>query len=409
MDFHDNEVLLSSKNAAANFEEFRQNMKFLDVTLQSGHAIVKAHRAVLAAASPYFEAVFNASLKDNNEDLVNVPDIPPALLPSLIEFIYTGHVTIKSSTVRELMVAAHMLHLEDLVKGCARYLKMQCDASNALSLLSFAEKLTCSEFTEYVLAYIGDYWENIILGKDFLELSLSLFIKILSSAKFTVEDELEVLRAVVRWLEHKPAARTPYCAELIRLLRLRRVPLQALEAVWREVGDPWLLKTLRRCSMITLAQVVNARARSCCAFYVVGHSDYCKMNLVFKYDIYRKVWKVVVPMDTHRRCAGVAALGGLLYVVGGRTNNIPVASGSVYDPVTNKWSPIADMDNARSEYNLVSLKGKLYAMGGDDGVRRLSSIEVYDPAADEWSPAGHLPRHSFRLLHYSVATACNGG
>ncbi|GBP51302.1 Actin-binding protein IPP [Eumeta japonica] len=271
MEFYDREFVLSSKRAVSKFEEFRQDLKFCDVTLQSGHAVVKvekvnfpyfkswqldqnqvvcrnslqAHRAVLAAASPYFEAMFNAGLKESKEELVNLPSIYPDVLPSLVDYIYTGHVTIQPPTLRELMETAHMLCLDGLVAGCARYFKTQLNTSNILSMLSFAETLNCSKLIEYTLAYIGRHWTIIAQGNELLELPLTMFIKILSSAGFSVDNELEVVLAVVRWLEHEPAARMPHCAELVSHLRLSRLPAHVLNEVWGSVTDPRVAEGLR--------------------------------------------------------------------------------------------------------------------------------------------------------------------
>ncbi|GBP51292.1 Actin-binding protein IPP [Eumeta japonica] len=244
MEFHDKEVVISSKRAAAKFEECRQNLKFCDVTLQSEEVAVKAHRIVLAAASPYFEALFKEGLQEHKE-LVNCSDIPSNVLPLLVEFIYTGHVTIQSSMVQELMAAAHMLRLDSLVTGCARYLKTQLNISNALSMLSLAETLGCSKLSECALDYIGDYWTIIAQRKELLELSLTVFIKMLSSDRFVTDNEHEVVYAVVRWLEHKPAARAPHCFELVRHLRLGCVPGHILEEIWETVRDKRVAEGLR--------------------------------------------------------------------------------------------------------------------------------------------------------------------
>ncbi|GBP37550.1 Kelch-like protein 17 [Eumeta japonica] len=389
MDVSTGEILLSSKGPTSKFQEFRQNLKFCDVSLQSGHAVVKAHRVVLAAASPYFEALFSSGLKETNEELVHLPSIPPEVLPTLVDFIYTGHVTIQPSTVQQLIVTAHMLCFDGLVTDCARYLKTQLDPSNALYMLSLAETLSCSELIEFTLAYIGEHWAVIAQQKELLELSLALLTKILSSEKFAVKNELNVVLAVVRWLEHDPATRAPHCAHLLRLLRLGRLPIEVLEDVWKNVKNPRLAWDLHL-SNEKMEGMRDTRTRGCGAFYVVENPNGGPVGSVMKYHVYEVFWEAIVPMEKYRHCPGVAALGGRLYVVGGY-NNGSLASGEVYDPAINKWSPIADMNHSRSDFGLAALKRKLYAFGGlgVDGV--LCSVEAYDPATDKWAPAADLP------------------
>ncbi|GBP51332.1 Kelch-like protein 17 [Eumeta japonica] len=478
MEFYDKKVVLSCKTTAAKFEEFRRNLKFCDVTLQSGQVFVKAHRVVLVAASPYFEAIINEGLQENKE-LVNCSDIPSDVLLSLVDFLYTdvyrndvaweqcdlkedvmtriekrtlkgqrfeiiyvrcspnpkvdiavpqprgdniflveveslsykvgGHVAIESSTAQKLMAAAHMTCLDGLVIGCARYLKTQLNTSNALSMLSFAENLGCSKLSECALDYIGEHWTIIAKSKELLELSVIAFIRILSSDRFAPNNEHEVVLAVVRWLEHEPAARAPHCSELVCHLHLGRVPADVLDEMWRNVEDTRVAEGLHLSkkntaatfgssinhtasySSVTVfiflqAAITNASARSRGAFYVVRN------HRISKYDTQKKVWEDLVPMIACRHNLGLAALGDRLYFVGGQSKEEHLRSGEAYDRNTNTWSPIASLNEGRSHFALAALKGKLYAFGGYGDNGELSSVEVYDPRTDVWLRAGDLPQ-----------------
>ncbi|GBP51336.1 Actin-binding protein IPP [Eumeta japonica] len=382
MEFHDNEIVFSSKTAVAKFEECRQNLRFCDVTLQSGQVAVKAHRVVLAAASPYFEALFEDGLQEPKE-LVNCSDIPSDVLPTLVDFLYTGHVTFQSSTAHELMAAAHMLHLDSLITGCARYLRTQLNTSNALSMLSFAETLGCTKLTEYALDYIGEYWTVIAQRKELLELSLTTFITILSSDRFVTDNELGVIFAIVRWLEHKPAARAPHCFELVRHLRLGRVPADIMDEIWRVVRD---MRVMGGLELYKMEAIANARVRSRGAFFTV------KSGRISKYDVNKNVWEDLVAMDACREDHSLVALGSRVYMVGGQEGSQRLRSGEAYDLATNKWSPVASLNEGRSHFALAALKGKLYAFGGYGDNGKLHSVEVYDPRTDVWLRAGDLPQ-----------------
>ncbi|GBP51349.1 Actin-binding protein IPP [Eumeta japonica] len=244
MEFHTKELVLRSKKVAVKFEEFLRTSRFCDIQIQSGQVTVKAHRVVLAAASPYFKALFNTGLKESSEELVDLPSVHPDVLPLVVNYIYTGRVTIHSSTAQELMAAAHMLCLDGLVTGCARFLERQLDPSNALSMLSFAEIYSCSELIEHTLDYIWEHWAIVTRMEDFLDVKLASLIRILSSDKFTVESELEVVGALLRWLEHDPAARTPHCAQLMNLPHLVRLSTNTLHDIWRNVKDIGLAENL---------------------------------------------------------------------------------------------------------------------------------------------------------------------
>lgn len=56
--------------------------------------VFQAHRVVLAASSEYFDAMFSVGLEESLKEHVELPTVPPNILPKIIDFIYTGRSTI---------------------------------------------------------------------------------------------------------------------------------------------------------------------------------------------------------------------------------------------------------------------------------------------------------------------------
>ena len=101
-------------------------------------------------------------------------------------------------------------------------------------------------------------------------------------------------------------------------------------------------------------------------------------------------WALVEPMTATREGPGVGALGGLLYAVGGRSDDgqtLPTVE--AYDPATNTWDgeSIAPMLFPRHDFGVGVLGGVLYAVGGANGKAGtyLSSVEAYHPANNTWT------------------------
>lgn len=61
--------------------------------------------------------------------------------------------------------------------------------------------------------------------------------------------------------------------------------------------------------------------------------------------------------------AGVAALGNMIYVVGGYDGERQLNTVERYNTETNVWEFAAPMREARSALSVTVLDGKLYAMG----------------------------------------------
>ena len=73
-------------------------------------------------------------------------------------------------------------------------------------------------------------------------------------------------------------------------------------------------------------------------------------------------------MGTRRTFCGVATLGGLLYVVGGRgPRNEVHSTAERFDPVTNSWVPLPAMSTKRCGRGVAVLGGLVYVVGGMNG------------------------------------------
>lgn len=73
-----------------NLSELRDKGKFCDVELLLDGKTFGGHRAVLAASSPYFEALFSSGLEESQQKSVEIHGIAPSIFEQLIVFIYKG-------------------------------------------------------------------------------------------------------------------------------------------------------------------------------------------------------------------------------------------------------------------------------------------------------------------------------
>ena len=76
----------------------------------------------------------------------------------------------------------------------------------------------------------------------------------------------------------------------------------------------------------------------------------------------------------------------------------------MYDPQADAWTQLASMGAARLGHASAAVGGKLYVFGGRDasGHPGLSTAEVYDPASDSWAQVTNL---TFARMDAAVAVA----
>ncbi len=114
------------------------------------------------------------------------------------------------------------------------------------------------------------------------------------------------------------------------------------------------------------------------------------------YDPATNRWssKPRLPVGLHH--AGAAVLDGALYVVGGFTrtdDSLWDPSDRVFrfDPAGETWTERAPLPTARGGLAVTTLQGKLFAVSGYDGQENPSAVEVYEPALDQWVAVAPLP------------------
>jgi N-acetylneuraminic acid mutarotase len=130
------------------------------------------------------------------------------------------------------------------------------------------------------------------------------------------------------------------------------------------------------------------------------------LDTVEEYDPATNAWRARSPMPTARNHAAVGAVGGKVYVIGGRLGAgfITLASNTdiveEYDPATDQWGALrARMPTARSAVAWGVHGGRIYVAGGEFQDDRLMAafraLEAYEPAANRWEalPRMPVPRH----------------
>ena len=104
-----------------------ENHVLTDVTLAAGDHKIPCHRIVLAAASPYFQAMFTSGLEEAAPGSVIQMNMETSTLQSIVKYIYTFDAELKDKAeVKALMKTADILEITTLKDKCKRFLEDHC-------------------------------------------------------------------------------------------------------------------------------------------------------------------------------------------------------------------------------------------------------------------------------------------
>lgn len=390
--------------------EMRNSNKLCDVVIKVGSFTLNAHRVILAACSPYFDAMFSSDNLETQKGIVHFKEFNPDAVKILVEFCYNSHLSIDPSNVQELLPAANLFGMKAVVDACCTFLASQLHPSNCLGIRQFASIHNCIGLWKKCNMFMQQRFPEIALHEEFLELDFEEVGKIVSDSNLNVRGEEQVYEAVLSWVKHKLDERKPFVSELLKCVRM---PLMSATYLSREVKQqPLLMESfdgrgllidamdfhLRKHYMRdTLSQIkdINTTPRRCPGLeylFALGGSgppvfeDNPYLDLCECLDVEKNEWRTVAAMSLKRTGLRVASSGGYLFAIGGFSANDTKALALVdrYDPMTDSWRLVSSMNCARRSFAVAVLNGFIYAIGGINGGTYYDSVERYCPRSNKW-------------------------
>nr|XP_035148026.1 kelch-like protein 3 isoform X5 [Callithrix jacchus] len=405
--------------------ELRSKQLLCDVMIVAEDVEIEAHRVVLAACSPYFCAMFTGDMSESKAKKIEIKDVDGQTLSKLIDYIYTAEIEVTEENVQVLLPAASLLQLMDVRQNCCDFLQSQLHPTNCLGIRAFADVHTCTDLLQQANAYAEQHFPEVMLGEEFLSLSLDQVCSLISSDKLTVSSEEKVFEAVISWINYEKETRLEHMAKLMEHVRL---PLLPRDYLVQTVEEEALIKNNNTCKdflieamkyhLLPLDQrllIKNPRTKPRTpvslpkVMIVVGGQAPKAIRSVECYDFEEDRWDQIAELPSRRCRAGVVFMAGHVYAVGGFNGSLRVRTVDVYDGVKDQWTSIASMQERRSTLGAAVLNdllyavggfdgstgvgvlsGQLYATGGHDGPLVRKSVEVYDPGTNTWKQVADM-------------------
>ena len=202
---------------------------------------VSGHKAILAASSPVFRAMFNDNVHTSGEMEIPLPAVDTETFISLLSYIYTGKVTVNSATCLDILAAAMHFKIASLVTKLTIFTAGSLEDSNVIPVVIFACDRNCSQLLDSCMKFMCANASDIIHDPGFIKLPHEAVLEFCKSSDLSVS-EIDLFLAVNEWQQHNQKVARAVIKNIFREIRYPLISNfdLASQVAPTEMADPGL-------------------------------------------------------------------------------------------------------------------------------------------------------------------------
>jgi len=148
--------------------------------------------------------------------VIEIPDMDMESFHALLNYLYTGNVSLSETNTVQLMAASHHYQLVELKDSCVQFASKTLETYDALEYLRVGILCNESKFIERCFTYIDEKIEDILLTESLFQLSKELFVQILLRDSLQAS-EISLFKGLLRWKEKNDSQAAKELTKLIRI------------------------------------------------------------------------------------------------------------------------------------------------------------------------------------------------
>ncbi|XP_046890221.1 gigaxonin [Hypomesus transpacificus] len=375
---------------------------FQDSVLVLDGERIPVQRNILAAASPYIRTKlnYNPPKEDGSMYTIELQGISVPIMEQILEYIFTGEISLSEDTIQDMVQAADLLLLTDLKSLCCQFLESCICANNCIGIRLFSLHYCLHHVYHSATDFLQTHFRDVAVSDEYRELPPDRVCELLAMEKLNVGSEKHVLEAAVRWLGHDLEGRRVHMKEVMSAVWVQGLDVPYLRE--QALGEPLMREVVREYCQAPLGGAPLQGEEMLAAFKPRGYSE-CIVTVGGEdrktrkpsaatrcmcplYDLNKQLWIDLEPMSVARTGHGAVTADGYLFVIGGMDENkTPLNSGERYDPESNTWTAIPPMKQARQNFGIVEMDGLVFVLGGENEETELLTMEVFDPHFKTWT------------------------
>ena len=376
-------------------DALRRKETFCDVTVAVNGKEFKAYKVILAAASPFFLSLLESDMRERNEQRIEIKleEATASVMEDVLEYIYTGNVSVTEESCHNLIATADYLLLPGLKTLAVDFLKEKVTVQNCVFNYYFASKYHCTELTEICCSVINLNFSDVMKTDDFLNLDMKQVMEWVSSDDINVRAEEEVFTGIVDWVSHNRSEREVCFPDLIRQVRLRS---SSQDILLKKLVNEDLVTTNIECMNFVLRSIIESdeslsrEPRNCLKVQVEG-IFLCGGKKALCYLPHVNMWYKMANTTFEHQNHSLLLDRQRVYIFSKQNTGIQSHLVEYYVPFTNLWCSFQsgfEYDEQFCSVSAVSGYSFLYVLAY---AHRSPYMYTYDIYTNNWNMQENTP------------------
>ena len=367
---------------------------FNDVTIFAGNEMIPANRLVLSCQSKYFEGI----LRLTHQNVIEIESVDGTTMKALIDFIYTGSITIDNQNVENLQKGAECFELNEVKQFCDEFVLEKSKLQDSFAHFFAASLNKEVEMKDDIREYVSTHMEELTQTDEFKSLSKVEMISFISNLDQSRVRKTSIYQGVIAWVRHNEETRKTEFFDLFKMINLNEIDKNFIK---NTILKERLVEANVECQYQAISTLRNLvinepyLPRESHLIQLGGKRSRKKVNVVF--SLSQNTHREYASLDVGLYCHCSLMLNDHIYTMGGRfkrgddfyTTNEVVKLNLKHENA--KWEKVVSMNKKRYLMGASVYRGTLFvACGADQNYNSLASCEYYLPASNKWKYAPPL-------------------
>ena len=385
---------------------------FCDITLQAERKTITAHKVILVAGSPYFNAMFNGSFSEAESKVVKFEEVTFFGLKAVVDEIYCKTPAILAGNVCDILSAAHLFQMENLLSSVCDSMITYMSSENCFQFLEYAQKYELESVVDAVYQFIVDNFAKIADNEQLYGTPKYEFCNYLSLDSLQTEfHEIEVYKAAKKWLDVNNVSDSETVSEIMRNVRFGLIKSETLSEV---MNDSVLADNVECCNMVRDAMNYQSNINTQ-PLYRGNLNKPRGMKGLFVFDSETRdrdehnIYLIPFLKDDKPKTISVSAFPRSSWMRAVNVNNFLFVFGVIrgpqqqnftkrYDPATDTWLDLTPMQRRTTRQWAIAHSGEnIFIIGGvaDDPdpeqYKTVDDVYKFCIATNSWMKCENLP------------------